>query len=310
MSQLPSILDAHVHLYDPTRVHYPWMSKVPQLDKPHLPKDYWAQASGCGIEACIWVEVNAGPGEYLGEARLTELWRDMEPRLTGMIASVPLDRGPIIERYLQELLYLRGIVGLRTLIETHVEELGWALREPFVNQLRHATGPEGPAFDLCVRANQLSEVTQLASLCPETTFVLDHCGKPEIGGDDEAGWQVDLSALAAQPNTFCKLSGLATEVASGPPTAQRIKPYLEHAVAAFGPERVMFASDWPICTLAMPLKEWVALVHDVAEPLGADALHDIFWGTANRAYRLGRREQPADSLHKEDRRISRRMGRY
>jgi len=289
-----SILDAHVHLYDPNAITYDWMSAVPALNQLHGPADYWAQASQTGIENAIWVEVNAALDEYRREAELAAEWASDDSRFLGLVACAPLDQGAAVATDVAAVCQLQRLAGLRTLLETHANQPGWSLSEPFVSMLRATCGPDGPVFDLCIRARQLREVAQLVDRCPQTSFVLDHCGKPEIGGTDEARWRDDLASLAERPNVFCKLSGLATEVADGDANADRIAPFLRHALDVFGPERTMFASDWPICTLAMPLTGWVRCVAEVVAPIGKDAVAQVFRRTAERAYRLqGSREASA-----------------
>ena len=294
MSSEATIIDAHVHLYDPGVVRYDWMAGQPVLNEPHPPGRYWDEALPAGIGGAVWVEVNAGAGEYLREARFVANWMAQDSRLLGMVASAPSD--PVAGRHadVSELDEIPSLVGVRTLIETHAAEPGWSTSDAFVAEVDRITRaePGRRTFDLCIRSGQLSEVADLVARLPEVTFVLDHCGKPPIGGEGEAAWRRDLAQLAARPNCYCKVSGLGTEIVAGEVSAARTRPVLHHAMEAFGANRCLFGSDWPICTLAFPLSEWVETVRDVVAPAGQEALHAVFHGTARECYGFSATGQP------------------
>ena len=288
MSGAPFVIDAHVHLYDPRVIRYDWMHAQPRLDVPHPPERYWAEAEPAGIGAAVWVEVNAGEGEYLREARFVADWVARDPRLLGMVASVPSDPAAGRHADVSGFEALRSVVGVRTLIETRAGDPGWSSSDAFVAEVDRITqGTDGRrAFDLCIRAGQLAEVAGLVARRPEVTFVLDHCGKPPIGGNEEKDWRRDLALLAARTNCVCKLSGLGTEIVAGEISAARTRPVLQHALELFGAERCLFGSDWPICTLAFPLSDWVETVREVVAPAGREALDAVFHATAIQCYGL------------------------
>jgi L-fuconolactonase len=291
MSAASVIIDAHVHLYDPRAIRYDWMPAQPRLNVPHPPERYWAEAEPAGIGAAVWVEVNAGEGEYLREARFVGDWVTSDPRLRGMVVSAPSDPAAGRRADVSALDALPSVVGVRTLIETHAGEPGWSATDAFVAEVGRITrgAARRRVFDLCIRAGQLQEVTDLVAQRPEVTFVLDHCGKPPIGGEGEAAWRRDLARLAARPNCFCKLSGLGTEIVAGKISTTRTRPILEHALEVFGAERCLFGSDWPICTLAFPLSDWLETVRDVVAPGGHEALEAVFHATATACYGLADR---------------------
>jgi L-fuconolactonase len=283
-----SIIDAHVHLYDPGVIRYDWMPSQPRLNAPHPPERYWAEAGPAGIDAAVWVEVNAGEGEYLREARFVAEWVASDPRLMGMVVSVPSDPAAGRHADISGLDAIPSVVGVRTLIESHSAVSGWARSGEFVAEVDRITrrGAGRRAFDLCIRAGQLRDVDDLVARRPEVTFVLDHCGKPPIGGAGEGAWRADLARLARRTNCVCKLSGLGTEIVSGEVSPQRTRPILQHALEVFGPERCLFGSDWPICTLAFPLADWVETVRDVVAPGGREAVEAVFRRTVVACYGL------------------------
>jgi L-fuconolactonase len=291
MSGAGDILDAHVHLYDPQAVRYDWLAGTPSLNTAHPPERYWAEAEAAGIGTLVWVEVNAAPGEYLREARHVARWANEDPRIVGQVVSVPSN--PMAGDFAgtEGLMVLPRLAGVRMLIETHAGNPGWAARPEVAREVRRITGQGARPFDLCLRAEQIPEAAELVARCPEVTFVLDHCGKPVIGGAAEGAWRGSLSRLATRRNVLCKLSGLGTEIVAGEVSAARTVPFLRHALEAFGPARCMFGSDWPICRLAFSLGEWVATVRDVVAPGGAAALDAVFGGTARTCYGLAQEEK-------------------
>ena len=137
------------------------------------------------------------------------------------------------------------------------------------------------SMDLCVRHEQLTEALALVRRCPDVRFVLDHFGKPLPVPTAFEGWATELEALAAEPNVWCKLSGLATEAPERRRSFDALQPWLTHALAVFGPERCMFGSDWPVVRLAMPYAEWLDIVRQ-AVPDHDRAL--VFGDTARKFY--------------------------
>ncbi|MFD6680305.1 amidohydrolase family protein [Micromonospora parva] len=128
--------------------------------------------------------------------------------------------------------------------------------------------------------------TRLARDLPPVRFVLDHLGKPSLGRADLNDWRRDPRALAAEPNTTAKLSGLVTEVEGGSWTAVDLRPAVEHTLDVFGPDRLMFGSDWPVCLLVTSYVRWVAVFGDLLAPLSDDERAAIWQRTASRVYRL------------------------
>lgn len=142
-------------------------------------------------------------------------------------------------------------------------------------------------FDACVRARQLGEPTDLADTCPNTTIILDHLGNPPPGDPDANGWREAISTLARRPNVVCELSGLTTEAAPGTRRWQ-LTGLLHGALEAFGPDRRMYGSDWPVMTLATTPSTWFGLVREALDRFGAVAAEAVLSGTATRVYALAR----------------------
>ena len=143
-------------------------------------------------------------------------------------------------------------------------------------------------FDICVRHWQLGDADRLAADFPDVTFVLDHVGKPDIRAGLAEPWRADITRLASRPNVFCKLSGLTTEADHESWSEQQIRPYLLHAIDAFGPSRCMYGSDWPVATLATTYVRWLELVLDVVSDLTTAERGSVLSATAVDVYGLKR----------------------
>ena len=153
------------------------------------------------------------------------------------------------------------MAGVRQLIQDEPE--GFAVQPEFVDAVRLA-GQIGLVVDLCVRNQQIAEVTQLVERCPEVTFVLDHLGKPDIASGEWTGWSTTSRVMSHAHNVRCKLSGLTTEADEGTRGTDNFRRYLRTGIDAFGPDRCMFGSDWPNASLQISYPGWVALVLDAA----------------------------------------------
>ncbi len=162
--------------------------------------------------------------------------------------------------YLERISAAPKLRGLRRILHTSPDEVG---QSPlFAENLRLLT-PYGLTFDLCVLARQLPIAAHLARSCPDVQFILDHCGVPDVRGRALDPWRADLAAVARLPNVACKISGLVAYADPGGWSVEDLRPFVEHAIAVFGWDRVLWGSDWPVCTLTADLGRWVAATHDL-----------------------------------------------
>ncbi len=280
------IIDAHVHLYDPSVMAFPWMEGVPTLNAPHGLTDFARSIEGVAVEGLVFVEVDAAPGRHLDEARWVEAHCRNDPRLRGIVASMPLEGGPAaVEADVAAFAQLPHARGVRRLLERHDEEPGWALREPFVEAVRLLARYDLP-FDLCLRHGQLAEATALVRRCPEVRFVVDHIAKPGIRVGLREPWQTQIRELAAEPNVVCKISGVVTEADHALWTYDQVAPYVAHAIDCFGFGRVMFGGDWPVSELATRYRRWVETVDQVTAGTSDADLCKLYRDVAIDFYRL------------------------
>jgi len=280
------VVDTHVHLYDPTVLPYGWMRGDPVLDRPHGLPELDRAAGAVAIEKLVFVEVAVDPGHHLAEARRIQALADRDPRVAAIVAHAPVERGAAVEAELDALQALPALRGVRRLIQDEPDP-AFCLAPDFVEGVRRV-GARGLVFELCLRAGrgQLRPATELVCRCPDTRFVLDHLGKPPVAAGGLDPWRAELAELARLPNVVCKLSGLVTEADPSRWTRAELRPYLEHALECFGPERVMYGSDWPVSARTHLYTTWVAILDEVLAGLDPAARECVWRGTARAVYRF------------------------
>lgn len=251
------IVDTHVHFWDPRALRYPWLEQIPVLARPFLPDDYLTATSGLAIEKLVVVECDCDRAACARELEYFERLAENERRIAGIVAFVDLTRGNDVERAVATAARSPKVKGIRHNIQG--EAPGFCLQPSFVAGVR-SVGEHGLVFDVCVTHDQLGDVTELVSLCPDTRFVLDHCAKPAIRDLSREPWGLDLARLAERENVVaCKISGLLTEADHRRWRAGDVLPYAMHAADCFGTARVMYGSDWPVLTLAGEYLDWLDL---------------------------------------------------
>jgi L-fuconolactonase len=279
MTEPHRVIDAHIHLWDPTVLSYPWLDADVDLRRPFLPTDL--RRSG-GAEEWVMVQAEPRHDHSIAELEWIAGLAASEPALRGMVVRAPVELGRAVSDYLEQIAANRLTVGVRRLIQD--EPAGFAQGGSFIDGVR-TVGEFGFPFDICVRAAEREDVAPLVDACPDVSFVLDHLGKPAIARGEWESWREQLAELARRPNVVCKLSGLTSE--AGPVWHEdSVRPYLEHALDSFGPQRCMFGSDWPVATLTTAYARWLDLVTDVVAGCSNSDIEAVFAGTAERVYAL------------------------
>lgn len=274
------IIDTHLHLIYPDRFSYPWLGGAPAINKPWTAQSYWAEAGPLGIAAALHMEVDVAEADIVPE---TEFVLTL-PGIAGAIAACRPEN-PDFPARLEKLLAMGNgrIKGLRRILH----EVPDAVSQPrlFADNLgllaRH-----GLTFDLCLRADQLHLGVALAKKVPEVTFVLDHCGNPDINGLGLDPWRQSLREIAALPNVMGKVSGIVNHCDPGW-TAQTLRPYVEHVIDSFGWDRVVWGSDHPVVTLTGSLTRWVEAAREIVAGESMQNQEKLFSRNAERIYRLG-----------------------
>ncbi|WP_433652004.1 amidohydrolase family protein [Micromonospora zamorensis] len=278
------IVDAHHHLWARARHPQPWIDPVTMaaIDADFEPADLAPVARAVGVTATVVVQSIASEAETVDLLAVAA----GDTLVRGVVGWVDLTADDVAER-LGRLRAAPGgerLVGIRHLVQSETDPA--YLDRPDVRRGIAAVGAAGLVFDLLVRQHQLPMAARLAHDLPQVRFVLDHLGKPALGRPEMTEWTRGLRALAASPNTTAKLSGLVTEVERSPWMTEDLRPAVEGALDTFGPDRLMYGSDWPVCLLASSYPRWVEAL---AELLGDhdEADQALLWGdTARRVYRL------------------------
>jgi L-fuconolactonase len=278
------MIDIHVHLWSPEWLRYPWLAGLAQLNRPFLPQDFQAASAGAGLTGFIFVECGCEPSQLLAETDWVATLAKREPRLRGIVAQAPVERSDVIRDSLTALARRPLVKGVRRLLQGETQA-DFCLRPEFVAGVK-LLADHSFTFDLCIRWEQLREVTELVRRVPEVQFVLDHLGKPPVRAGIIAPWAAAIKALAKLPNVSCKVSGLTTEADWQTWQPGQLQPYFQTVVEAFGYDRLLFGGDWPVATLATDYQRWVDTVASwVADGTVADR-EKLFQSNAAKVYRI------------------------
>jgi L-fuconolactonase len=281
-------IDSHQHFWRYSATDYPWIGAgMERLARDYLPADLEPPAAAAGIGGTVAVQAR----QTLEETRWLLELAERHPLIRGVVGWVDL-RSVDVHGQLREFAAREQFVGVRHVVQDEPDPR-FLLGEEFVRGLEHLH-PFGLTYDLLLYPQQLPAAVELAAQLPEQPFVLDHLAKPRIAtwtkpGDLHA-WRRDIEALAKQDNVCCKLSGMVTEAAWRQWRRADFKPYLDVALAAFGPERLMFGSDWPVCLLSGDYAEVAGIIGDFSGELSPAEQAAIWGGTARRFYGLDTKE--------------------
>lgn len=272
------IVDPHLHLVYMDRFTYPWLAEAGPLNRDWHAEAYFAEAEKLGIEAALHMEVDVAEGDMEAETRFVLA---AHPRIAGAIAACRPE-SPDFPAYLDRLAAVPGVKAFRRILHTSPNELS---QSPLFAENLRLLGRHNLAFDLCVRADQLPTGHDLVTKCPDTQFILDHCGVPDVVGKGLDPWRENISKLAQLPNIAAKISGIVAY--AGPNwTVDDLRPFIEHIVDSFGWDRVVFGSDYPVLTLTADLTRWVNALKQIVSGAGADEQAKLFHRNAERLYCL------------------------
>jgi L-fuconolactonase len=283
MPEFP-IVDAHVHLYDIKRLSYGWLAGVPKINRTYLLEDFDAARGPVEVDKLVFAEVAVDPGRHIEEAAFVQEMADRDPRLAGMIAHLPLEKGAAVEADIERLKQFRTLRGIRRLIETE-RNPAFCLEADFLAALRLLPRHD-LTFDICVKGFAMTYAIELVKRCPDVSFVLDHIGKPDIKNGLREPWWSQIRELAGLPNVVCKISGVITEADHARWKPEEVKPYVTHVIDCFGFDRIMYGSDWTVSELTHPYPQWVEILDDVVAGASPEERRKLYRDTAIRTYRL------------------------
>jgi L-fuconolactonase len=273
------MIDAHHHLWDPGRREYPWLAgaALDPIRHPYTVDDL-RQVSGADATVLVQtVSSAAETDEFLATAAASGGF------VVGVVGWVDLTAPDVADR-LAALPHRDLLAGIRHQVENEPDP-DWLLRPDVLRGLR-AVAAADLSYDLLVSPAQYASAAEVADRLPDARLVLDHAGKPPIATGALIAWATAIGAIARRPNVFCKLSGLVTEADWTSWQVGDLAPYAEHVLEVFGPDRVLFGSDWPVCELAATYAQVTETARALTEALSGAERREVFEGTARRAYRL------------------------
>ncbi|NEX46520.1 amidohydrolase family protein [Pseudotabrizicola algicola] len=275
------IFDTHLHLVDRKRLSYPWLEGAPHLNRDWTYDEYAKSAACMGITDALHMEVDVAEVDIDAEtAFVADLMQKPGSLIRGAISAARPESDafvPWLERVDRSV-----VKGVRRVLHVVPDDVS---QTPLFRKNIGRLGRAGLPFDIVMLARQLPLARALVDACPETVFVLDHCGVPDIEGGAFDPWAAEITELARRPHVNIKLSGI-TAYTGGAWTFGTMRPWVAHVISTFGPARIVWGSDSPVCTLHSNLPEWVAASHALLAELSAEERDAVFQGNARRIWQI------------------------
>jgi len=274
------IIDSHQHFWQVGRFDYPWMSSdLGVLYRDYLPPVLKPILNANGVEKTVLVQAS----NSVAESRWLLELADQYPFIAGVVGWVNL-RSEEVETELLEFTAHQKFKGVRHLVESEPAD-DWLIQPEVLRGLRQLSVHD-LAYDLLVHPRHLRHVSKVAEHCPDLRLVIDHMAKPAIARGEFDGWAKQFKPLALFPNLHCKLSGLVTEANWSTWTIDDLRPFVDCALDSFGPDRMMFGSDYPVCLLAATYERVLDSFHEALKHLDDSDRTKIFSENAKNFYRL------------------------
>lgn len=277
------LIDTHLHLIDRSKLAYPWLGGVPALDRDFLYATYGREARRCGISGVLHMEVDVDEDDIQRETDVlkTLAGEDSNMILGAIAACRPEDEG--FAAYLERQTADPFVKGFRRVL--HVVPDALSEGALFRENIKRMAG-SGLTFDLCVLPHQMSRAIELVDLTPDVQFVLDHCGVPAITSDAYDSWSEGIAEISKRPNVVCKISGIVAYADAATWEVETLRPYVTGVTERFGWDRLIWGSDWPVCTLGGGLSTWVATTHALFAGCSEAERTKVFAGNAKRLWAL------------------------
>jgi L-fuconolactonase len=277
------VIDTHQHLWDLSKFRLEWLGPDSKLNRSFLSDDYRKATEGLNVVKAVYMEVDVTPSQKVAEAdSVIALCRaGTTPTVAAVIGGRPASEG--FKAYVARFKDVPEVKGVRQVLNA----AGVCNAPEFVAGVR-ALGEAGLMFDLCMPAAALPDAAKLVDACPDTRFILDHCGNPDVLAGDRSAWKADLAAIARRDRVVCKVSGIVASTRGRPWTPDDLAPIVNHVLDVFGPDRVMFGSDWPVCTNGATYREWLEALRTIVRDRPEADRRKLFSANAERVYRLSR----------------------
>jgi predicted TIM-barrel fold metal-dependent hydrolase len=278
------IIDSHHHVWDLSLKWHSWCSQVPPLNRSFLIDEYSHVAKKDKSKSMV-VEADVDEQFIEAETRwMLGLADSNDNPIVGVIGACrPEGDAKSFRAYIEKFVGNSHFKGVRRLLQDKPDSLSQS--GTFVENIRSLANYNLP-FELGIAATQMPVAIELVKKCPDVQFILDHCGSPDIKAQLFYPWGAQVKQLAAFPNVGCKISGVVTCADFEHWKPQDLRPFVEHAIECFGWNRVMFGSDWPVCTLAASFDRWIETILELTRGASGDELDGLFRSNAERIYRL------------------------
>jgi L-fuconolactonase len=274
------IIDSHQHFWQVGRFDYPWMSpEVDVLCQDYLPSDLEPILNRCGVEKTILVQAS----NSLDETRWLLGLADRYSFIAGVVGWVDLTRADVNGQLLEFSAHPR-FKGVRHLVESEPAD-DWLIQESVLNRLRQLSS-HGVSYDLLIHTRHLKYAKTVAERCPELRLVIDHLAKPPIASGKIDEWAREMKQVASCANVWCKLSGLMTEADWKDWRIADLRSYVAKMLEYFGPQRIMFGSDWPVCLLAASYDRVLETAQSLLAELNDEERSRVFANNAIEFYRI------------------------
>jgi L-fuconolactonase len=276
------IVDTHLHLWDIKKLKYPWLNDTPALNRTFSLDDYNKACGSIKVEKMVFMQCECLPSQYLQEVEwITELSLK-ETRISGIVSWAPLEKGEKVRPEIELLKNINLVKGIRRIIQFE-PDLQFCLSSDFIRGV-NLLAEYDLTFDICISYIHNKNIIKFIKKCPNVPMILDHIGKPNIKGKVLDPWRYEISEISKYQNVYCKLSSLATEADHLNWTINDIRPYVDHLIQCFGFDRLMFATDWPVSSLAANIPTCVNTLASILEGCSPAELKKVFVSNALNFY--------------------------
>lgn len=277
------VVDAHLHLWDIKKLKYPWLDGG-LLEKTFLLEDYNKECGTLKVEKMVFVQCECDQSQYLDEVAWVAEIAEKDERLSGIVAWAPLEKGEAVRPEIENLARNKLVKGIRRKIQFQ-DDVDFCIKPDFIKGVK-ILAEYGLSFDIAITYKLDKYVLKLVDQCPEVKFILNHIGKPNIKEGILEPWKAEIKQLSQYPNLYCKVSSLATEADWDNWTIEELRPYSDFVFEHFGFDRTVYATDWPVASLAGNIEVCAETLEALMRGCSGEELKKVFHDNALRFYNI------------------------
>lgn len=279
------IIDTHQHLWDFRLFRPPWLNGEPKLNKSTTMDDYLKATKGLNVRKTIYMEVDVAPRDQKREADwvASVCASKQTPMVAGVVSCRPGTPG--FAAYLEHVRQSPYLRGMRQVLQVPEAPRGFCLQPAYVRDVK-LMGKNHLTFDICIRPTELADAAKLVDACPETRFILDHCGNGAARNPNQQQWEGDIIEISKRPNIVCKISGIIKTSKQEWNPVTELAPVVNHCIDCFGIDRVMFGGDWPVCNNTSSFAGWVRCLKAIVHGSSDADQGKLFYSNAAAFYRV------------------------